>query len=107
MYFHFQQDTVYWYIVIVLKGMEKLLSSLSSPYVICEISNKFEGRGGDNVKDIMGYMHNFGYEAKLIPLNHSPYPPFEDLPKEFEVATVEKISSSKDMRDVLFIPKQS
>lgn len=91
----------------VLKGMKNLLSSPSRPYVICEMSNKFEGRGGDNVKDIMNYMDDLGYEAKLIPLNQSPYPPFECLPNEFEVATTEKILRSKDMRDVLFVPKQA
>lgn len=88
----------------VLKGMSKLLSSPGRPYVICEMSNKFESRGGDSVQGIMEFMHKFGYKAEFIPLNQVAYPPFNLLPKHFEVATTEKILCSKDMRDVLFIP---
>jgi FkbM family methyltransferase len=88
----------------VLKGMNKLLSSTSKPYVICEMSNKFNDRGGDSSKDILEYMHSFGYKAKFIPLSQSPYPPFESLSVEFEEATLEKILDSKDMRDILFVP---
>ena len=88
----------------VLKGMNSLLSSAHKPYVICEMSNKFDGRGGDKVKDIMEYMCDFGYVAKFIPLNQSPYPPFERLPTELEAATIESILNSKDMRDVIFMP---
>jgi len=91
----------------VLKGMEKLFSSGNRPYVICEISTKFNDRGGDDATSIFDFLSDFCYKPTFIPLNGSPYMPFDKLPEEYEFATIQKIKSSKHMRDVLFVPMGS